>query len=71
MIYKSVKPVKQNISEREKEVMSLIATGLTCKQVAEKLFLSPGTVKKHLDNIYFKLNVSNKIEAINKLKNTE
>jgi two-component system, NarL family, response regulator LiaR len=71
MIYKSVKPVKQNISEREKEVMSLIVTGLTCKQVAEKLFLSPGTVKKHLDNIYFKLNVSNKIEAINKLKNTE
>ena len=56
------------LSKRELEVLKLMAEGLTHRQAAEKLFISPDTVRKHLQNIYSKLNVSNKIEAINKMK---
>lgn len=63
--------MSNHLTEREKEIMILIASGLTYKEIATKLYLSTGTVKKHLDNIYFKLEVSNKIGALNKLKNTE
>ena len=63
--------MNNHLTEREKEVMILIAAGLTYKQIAKQLYLSTGTVKKHLYNIYFKLEVSNKIGALNKLKNTE
>jgi two-component system, NarL family, response regulator LiaR len=58
----------QILSNREMEVLGLIAEGLNHKEVAEKLFISPETVRKHLNNIYSKLNVNNKIEAINKFK---
>ena len=55
------------LSKRELEVIKLMAEGLTHKQVAERLYISPGTVRKHLENIYQKLNVKNRIEAIIKL----
>lgn len=54
------------LTKREKEIISLLAKGRTHKQIAEELFISPHTVRKHRDNIYAKLNVSNKIEAIRK-----
>jgi DNA-binding NarL/FixJ family response regulator len=56
------------LSQREKEVILLIAQGLSYKQIAEKLYISHETVKKHLRNIYYKLHVQNKVEALNKLK---
>lgn len=56
------------LTNRELEVLALIAKGLSHKEVAEKLFVSPETVRKHLSNIYTKLNVNNKVAAINKLK---
>ena len=54
------------LTVRENEVLGLIATGIAVKQVAEQLKLSSHTVTKHLKNIYSKLHVSNRIEAMNK-----
>lgn len=54
------------LTTRENEVLGLIATGLAVKQAAEQLKLSSHTVTKHLKNIYAKLHVSNRIEAMNK-----
>lgn len=62
-------PALNQLSEREKEVLQLIAEGMTYKQVADKLCVNIKTVAKHLENTYTKLRVSNKIEAINALKN--
>ena len=53
------------LTKRELEVMKLLRTGLSNKLIADRLSISPETVKKHLQHIYNKLGVSNKIEAIN------
>jgi LuxR family maltose regulon positive regulatory protein len=52
------------LSERELEVLHLLAEGLTNQQVADQLFLSVGTVKRHTHNIYGKLDVSSRTQAI-------
>ncbi|WP_143884919.1 response regulator transcription factor [Chryseobacterium binzhouense] len=54
------------LTEREKEVLELLAEGLLYKEIADRKFISIDTVKKHVGNIYRKLHVSNKVEAINK-----
>lgn len=54
----------ESLSTRETEVLQLIATGLLYKEVAEKLHISTETVKKHIQNIYKKLQVQNKTEAV-------
>ena len=77
-------PVKERkasdlLSERELEVLRLVALGMSNKEIAEKLFLSQRTVKAHLTNIFNKLNVASRSEAIVKglqwglvtLENTE
>lgn len=77
-------PVKENksrglLSERESEVLKLVTTGMSNKEIAEKLFVSQRTVKAHLTNIFNKLNVASRSEAIVKglqwglvtLENTE
>lgn len=51
------------LSEREQEVLSLIATGSTNKEIATRLHLSPHTVKEHTSAIYRKLGVRNRAEA--------
>ena len=51
-----------SISEREKEIALLLALGLSNKEIAEKLFISPGTVKNHVYNIYEKTGVKNRVE---------
>ncbi len=51
---------------REKEIISLVAAACSNKQIAEKLFISIETVKKHMKNIYCKLGVKNKIGALKK-----
>lgn len=57
---------KENIklSEREKEIVSLVAKGLTNSDVAEKLFLSEGTVKNYISNIFSKLGAKNRASLI-------
>jgi DNA-binding NarL/FixJ family response regulator len=52
-----------SLTTREGEVLELVATGLTNAAIAERLWISPGTVKKHLDNVYAKLGVANRTAA--------
>lgn len=54
--------------ERELEVLRLLAAGLSPSEVAQILFLSPFTLKAHTRNIYTKLDVYIRIEAINKAR---
>jgi two-component system, NarL family, response regulator LiaR len=58
----------QLLTPREKEVFKLISLGLTYEQTAHQIKVSHETVKMHLKNIYRKLKVQNKIEALNKVK---
>jgi DNA-binding CsgD family transcriptional regulator len=65
--YKSeIKPnnTLSHLSDREKEVLKLIANGMVSKQIADKLFISVNTVNTHRQNIIDKLNVSNTAGAI-------
>ena len=55
------------LTSRENEVLNLVAEGLLVKEISDQLSLSNYTVKSHLKNIYTKLHVRNKVEAINKL----
>lgn len=54
------------LTSREKEILELLSLGLLYKEIADQKFISLDTVKKHVGNIYRKLHVSNKVEAINK-----
>ena len=52
------------LTEREREVLSLMASGATNKEIAVRLFLSPHTIKEHTSTLYRKLNVRNRAEAV-------
>jgi DNA-binding NarL/FixJ family response regulator len=56
-------PLDSPLSDREQEVLTLIATGSTNKEIAGQLHLSPHTVKEHTSAIYRKLGVRNRAEA--------
>lgn len=56
------------LSERETGVLEQLATGNSYTRIAETLFISPGTVRKHIENIYKKLKVHNKLEALEKAR---
>ncbi len=58
----------ESLTVRENEVLALVAEGLRNKEIASKLFVSEITIKKHLSNIFRKLNVKNRITLINKAK---
>jgi DNA-binding NarL/FixJ family response regulator len=51
------------LTSREIEVLKLVAEGLTNAQVAERLFLSPRTVQRHLNSVYHKLGVGSRTAA--------
>ena len=55
---------KYRLSKREVEVLQCLADGLSNQMIAEKLFLSMGTVKNYISNLYGKLDVANRTEAI-------
>jgi len=54
------------LSNRENEILVLLAKGLLYKEIASFLFISQETVRKHVYHIYEKLHVNNRVEAINK-----
>lgn len=52
------------LSEREKEILQLLSQGLDYKEIGNRLFISPNTVRKHTNNIYQKLHVNSKAQAL-------
>lgn len=54
------------LSKREKDVLLSVSHGLNNKEIAEKLFLSEGTVKNYISNIYSKLDVRDRVQAAKK-----
>lgn len=66
---KVIEPLQDfHLTEREVDVLRFIAKGHTYHMIADTLFISVETVKKHTQNIFKKLRVRNKIEAINKTR---
>jgi DNA-binding NarL/FixJ family response regulator len=57
---------KEVLSDRENELLQLLADGLLYKEIADRLYIGHGTVRQHLHNIYEKLHVHNRTEAVNK-----
>lgn len=57
-------PLIEGLSERELEVLKYVASGLSNRQIAAELYLALGTVKTHIHNIYGKLGVSSRTQAI-------
>jgi len=55
-----------SLSNREVDVLTHLSKGFDYKQIAENLFISPATVRKHIENTYQKLQVHNKLEAVQK-----
>jgi LuxR family maltose regulon positive regulatory protein len=58
-----VQPLVEPLSQRELEVLHLVAAGWTNQEIADKLVISVRTVKKHVENIHGKLGVSNRMQA--------
>ena len=56
------------LSERELEVLQHVARGLSNQEIADKLFLSAGTVKRHMSNIYQKLDVHSRTQALERAR---
>lgn len=56
-------PAEMGLSTREREVLELIAAGSTNKEIADRLYLSPHTVKEYTSSLYRKLKVRNRAEA--------
>jgi DNA-binding NarL/FixJ family response regulator len=57
-----------DLSEREQKILDLLSMGHSNKEIGEKLFISPHTVRNHLYNIYEKLHVHSRVEALNRMK---
>jgi DNA-binding CsgD family transcriptional regulator len=61
--------IDELVTDREKEILSLLAEGLTNKDISAKLCISEPTVKTHIQNIYKKFGVNNRVQLLNSLKN--
>jgi DNA-binding NarL/FixJ family response regulator len=67
--FKKAQKIPQNdfgLSEREQQILHLLADGFRYQDIADKLFISFGTVRTHIYNIYTKMHVDNRTAAINK-----
>ena len=60
---KSSKNICDKLTDRQTEILALIAVGATNEEISERLFISPHTVKTHLYKIFKKINVPNRIQA--------
>lgn len=61
-------PLIDPLSDREREVLQLVAAGFSNSEIADKLILAIGTVKKHLNNIFSKLSVTSRTQALVKAR---
>jgi NarL family two-component system response regulator LiaR len=68
LYHKHPEPDNFGLSQRELEVLNLLSKGLLYKEISDQLSISANTVKNHCKNIYKRLHVQNKIEALNKFK---
>lgn len=59
-----VEALVEPLSERELEVLRLIASGLSNREIADELYIAVGTVKRHINHIYAKLNVHSRTQAL-------
>ena len=57
----------EELTDRERELLQLLGTGLRNKEIADNLYISLDTVKKHVNNIYRKLHVQSRAEAVSKV----
>ena len=57
-------PAAGLLTPREREVLAWVARGKTNREIAAVLYLAPGTVRKHLDNVYAKLDVGSRAGAV-------
>jgi DNA-binding NarL/FixJ family response regulator len=64
LLHQVRQPVKETVSQRELEVLQLVSSGATNREVAERLFISEATVKTHLLHIYAKLGVNDRAAAV-------
>jgi DNA-binding NarL/FixJ family response regulator len=60
--------VKYQLTTREEEIILMVSQGLRHKEISKQLFISEATVKRHLSNIYQKIDVQSSIDALNKLQ---
>jgi LuxR family transcriptional regulator, maltose regulon positive regulatory protein len=60
--------IREPLSERELEVLVLLAAGRSNRQIASELFVALSTVKIHIKNIYGKLDVRNRTQAVSRAK---
>lgn len=60
--------VTEEITEREKEICALMVEGLTNRQIADRLYISEGTVKNYISNIYDKTGIHDRVKLILELK---
>jgi DNA-binding NarL/FixJ family response regulator len=59
------RPHLPSLTERELDVLGLVAQGLTNREISKQLFISPATVRTHLEHIYDKLGVRSRAGAVN------
>jgi DNA-binding NarL/FixJ family response regulator len=71
IVFENTNKEEYNLTIREIEVLEQLSKGLKYNAIADNLFLSAGTIRKHVENIYTKLQVHNKLEAIQKAKNNK
>ena len=64
---KKTEPDYQDLSEREKEIVNKLSEGFRYKEIADQLFISSSTVRTHIQNIYQKLQVQSRTDALNKI----
>ncbi len=63
--------MRDSLTPREREVLALVADGKTNAEIARQLWISPGTVRRHLENVFAKLDVHTRAAAVARLYRSE
>jgi LuxR family maltose regulon positive regulatory protein len=66
--YSHTQPLLEPLSERELEVLQLLVTHLSSTEIAERLYITPNTVRYHIKNIYGKLDVHSRSDAVQRAR---